>query len=679
VKLVKDTPFEVAWLVWRIRPPKPSLTVVVKATFDLCALGDCPIAATQALPTGDELHDDEEGESLRYESDLAPLKLRGECLLMGTYRPPAGAAPAPTSAGLLFRVGPVNKRLALFGEREFTGLGGITPPAPITAIPLRWERAFGGPGSKANPLGRGLAPAPGSRDKVVRLPQIEQPHAPVVGRGDRPAPAATWPVPRGFAARASLTGTYDRKWLEGRWPWFPEDFDYDHFNAAPADQRIDGYFHGDEEIGLTGALPDLARVQCRLPGLRPRAYLEPQGGTGDVNEAGLREVPLALDTIIVDLDRRQVLGLWRGVAELDSDDLALQKRLFVKHEPLGAAATETPAAALRRVLAAQEQNEAPSPPPAALPVPPRASNPGGRGELEARWKTGASCAGLQLAGADLSALDLRGCDLSKAILTGANLRGARLEGAKLDGAILQDADLTGAAVAGVSLVGADLTACRGGALVFDGARLDDAIAIDAQLGGARFLKSSLTKTDLSGATLDKATFEDCDLSRADLSRARLDEAVFVRCRLVEAWMEGGVSAKRARLDDCELRLLRASDGGDFTEASFARADLAGARFSRSRLDRASFAFALLDDAQLAEAQLAGADLRGCKLRRARLPGANLADAALPAADLYEANLEGADLRRADLTGASLFRAELWQAQLEGATLEAADLTGTKLA
>jgi uncharacterized protein YjbI with pentapeptide repeats len=670
VKLVKDTPFEVAWLVWRIRPPKPSLTVVVKATFDLVALGDCPIAGEQALPTGDENHDDDEGTSLRSETDLAPLKLRGEALLLGTVRP----ATQVREAVMTFQVGRIKKRLALFGDRFFTALGGITAPEPITGIPLRWERSFGGAGYKANPLGRGLDPL-SEGDKRVPLPNVEQPQAPIVGRGDRPPPAATWAVPRTFASRAALAGTYDRKWRETRWPYFPEDFDYDHFCAAPKDQQIEGYFHGDEDIALAGALPDLPRVQCRLPGLRPRAFLDP--ASAPEGQPALREVSLQLDTITVDLDRRKVLCLWRGVAEVESDRLTELRRLFVMHEPLGAVAPEAPAAALARCLAASE-GPPPSPPvslPAAVPAPAAA---GARARLEEAHQSGASCAGANLAGADLTGLDLSGLDLTKAILTGAKLGGARLDGARLDGAILQEADLTGASVVGASFAGADLGGCRGPALAFERAVLDDALAVDAHLPGARFTGASLKKADLSGADLTKAVFEGCDLSQADLSRGKLDDAVFTKCRLAEAWMEGGVSAKRARLDACELGLLRASEGADFTEASFNGAQAAGARFVRARLAKANFSHAVLDDAHFAEAQLPGAALVGCRLRRARFTAANLEGAAMVKADLFHADLEGADLRGADLTGSSLYRAELWQAKLEGANLEATDLTGTKL-
>ncbi|MFS8068306.1 MAG: DUF2169 domain-containing protein, partial [Byssovorax sp.] len=86
--IVKDTSFEIGWLAWQARPPRPSLTVVVKGTFDLVPSGECPISELQALLTGDEYHDGDIERSTRYASDLALLKPRAECLLMGSYRAP---------------------------------------------------------------------------------------------------------------------------------------------------------------------------------------------------------------------------------------------------------------------------------------------------------------------------------------------------------------------------------------------------------------------------------------------------------------------------------------------------------------------------------------------------------------------------------------------------------------
>jgi uncharacterized protein YjbI with pentapeptide repeats len=681
VRLVKDSPFEVAWFVWPVRPPRPRLTVVVKATFELVADGECPIAAEQALPCGDENHGDET-ESLRYESDLAPFKPRGECLVIGTYRPPPGAP--VRSAALGFRIGPVQKQLALWGDRHYTPLGSVSDAAPIQAIPLRWERAFGGPAFDDNPHGRGIARVEVEGKRVVLLPNVERPEGLAGGSPDQLEPAACWPVPRTFPARAGLMGSYDASWLKKRWPWFPEDFDWRYFNAAPPDQQITGFFRGDEQIQLLDALPDAPVVRCRLPGLRPRVLVEADAPAGAAPPP-LHLLAPDLDTITVDLDARRVICLWRCGFEVDDESLAGIRGLFVAHERLDAPA-RAPAedrAALDQVVAASEDEGAAAEAPAGPPPPPLPSlDPAAlaalRAELVEARAAGSSCAGRVLAGADLSELDLGGLDLSNAVLTGASLRGARLDGARLDGANLLGADLTGASLRATSLAGADLTGCRGPGLSFEETQLDDAQVSEAGLAGARFVRASLRRADLSRAALGGATFEDCELSEADLSGARLDDAVLTRCRLVDASL-AGASAQRARMDGCELGLLRGSGALDLSGASLRGVKAAGARFRGARLDGANLSLALLDDANFSEASLVGALLLGCQMRQGRFDRARLLKAQLAGSDLYQASFEGADLRGADLRGASLYGAELWKADLDGAQLETADLAGTKLA
>ncbi len=66
-------------------------------------------------------------------------------------------------------------------------------PAPFTRMPLRWERSFGGPGNKANPVGRGTRVLE-EESGLVPLPNIEDPSRPVVSRDDAPPPAGMFPI-----------------------------------------------------------------------------------------------------------------------------------------------------------------------------------------------------------------------------------------------------------------------------------------------------------------------------------------------------------------------------------------------------------------------------------------------------------------------------------------------------
>ena len=693
MKIVKDTPIEIGWLVWQARPPRPSLTVVVKGTFDLVPAGECPLSGLQALLTGDEYHDGDVERSARYASDFALLKPRAECLLMGSYRAP-GAVPV-TAAAVAFRVGKVMKRLALVGDRHWKAgvLGGATDPLPFQTMPLCWERCFGGSGVAENPVGRGLAPLRASGQLPIALPNIESPTAMVRSAADRPDPAGAFPIAPTWPSRRAFGGTYDEAWQKTRWPFFPEDFDWGYFNAAPRDQQIEGYWRGDEEIELTGLHPAEPLIRCRLPGVRPRVFLHHTGA-----DAGLREVALNLDTITLDVDTLRVHCVWRGLAEIARETLEGIPHIFVVHEPLARHSPLVECEAWferqRRKIAEEEGAFAAEAPPAAatasVAVPAltaltpedatqrRDRAAALRERVQRALLDGVSCAGWELIDADLSDLDLARADFTRALLTRARFDRSSLDEARLDGAILHEATVSRASFRGASLVGALLTSARGAEVVFDGAILDDAQGSDASFPGARFLKTSLRRAELARVDLTSARFEDAILDSADLAGATLDGAVFVRSILVDTSLESGASAKRARLDGCDLRKLRASEGADFTGASLRGATAQGARFAKARLDRAQLAGANLDGADFSEASLAEASLARCSLRKARFDDAAMVGATLRGSDLHEARLEGADLRDADLRGCNLYGAELWKVRLEGAQLEGADLSGTKL-
>ena len=80
MRYVKDTPLEMAHRVWQLRPPQPSLTVVVKGTFDPVQDGAAVLAPKQPPPACEAYYDDDVERSLRTGREQA-----------------AGAAHQPTS------------------------------------------------------------------------------------------------------------------------------------------------------------------------------------------------------------------------------------------------------------------------------------------------------------------------------------------------------------------------------------------------------------------------------------------------------------------------------------------------------------------------------------------------------------------------------------------------------
>ncbi len=686
MKIVRDTPFEFGYLVAQVRPPQPSLTIVVKATFTLAHGLACPLAPVQVPCGGDVHHDDEPSQSLRYDSDYAVLKPRGECTVVGTCHPPAGSPPGVS--GVAFKIGSVTKALAVFGDRQWVRRALVqvaSEPAPFAAMPLRWERSFGGAGFDRNPVGVGAGSATTPTGARHPLPNVEDPRQMMRSAGARPDPAGCFPIPRTWPARTRRAGTCDAEWLRTRWPDLPRDFDWGYFNAAPEDQQIQGYWRGDEEIVLRNLRPGLPLVQTRLPGRRARCFVA-SGGR-------LREVAMQLDTLAVDADAGVVFAVWRGVTEVASEKLTDIERLFVMDEPLAARTTVAGCGARMEALLAAEAADDNGFAPVAVPGIDPGIDPGAgpstaapavtppavpRAEIAERLQRGEGFAGEDLSGADLSGMDLAGRDLAGAILAGAVLEGASLAGASMAGAMLAGAVLRGAVLRGAVLTNADMTGVSAAGAVLDGAVLDGAVLVGAALAGAKLKGASLRGAELTQADLTGADLREARLDKADLTGATLDGADFTRASLVDATLEG-VSAARVTMDECDLTKLRASDGARFPDGSFRNARAKGSRWGGAVLDRAVFLFADLERADFSAASLVGASLGGCTLRGARFQEARMSGASLLKADAMEANFEAADLSQADLRGANLFGAQLWRAHTAGARFEQANLTRTRLA
>ncbi|MFO0629682.1 MAG: pentapeptide repeat-containing protein [Polyangiales bacterium] len=686
MEVLRDTTLEVAFVTTPLTPPRQTLTVVVKATFDLPPEGPCVLSAEQLPVAGDVFVDDDPAKALRYESDLAPLKPDGECLIL--------TGPTPPGAAAAFALGPLRRMLA-----------------------------------QAD--GRGLVPS--------------------------------GPVPRTAPARTRLAGTFDAAWQRDRWPFLPVDHDIAYHLAAPPEQRIKGFWVGDEELVLRDLCPGRSLVRTRLPGITPRVFAM-RTATGEAE--GLR---MRLDTIIVDAPAARVIALWRGTFDVADDRLQDLHTLVLWHEPL--AARSGSAQARARVEAAHAKAEAElagfvpepvpddddddvplggtvlfsdawgprdevelaaskalddaraqihetlaamggaaaddasggdaadapteaqlreaaaatgiplealrgdvAPPPDAPPAPAISA---ARERLFAALEAGAPTSDLDLTGIDLRGVALPGVDLSGCLLTDADLTDAVLPYAKLPRATLTRAKLTGADLTGADLTGADLTGAGGARVSLRGATLRDAVLQGASLPGATMQGCRAERAEARDATLTDADLSDATLDGADLSGARLDGARAPGASLVATSLEGA-SARGIDLTRADLTKLRASEGAVLAGAMMREVKGAQGIYGDADLSDADLSFGVFRRAEFSRANLAGALLDGCDLKGARAVGAKLAGAMMRRADAMEINLEGADLANADLRGTSLFGAQLWKARVHGARFEQTLLGGTLL-
>jgi hypothetical protein len=266
-------PLPVASLVWQPAPGRHVLTIVCKATFDLAPVTS-ELSADQEAPNEDDNHwDDDPARSLYSPSDLAPFKPRADILLVGHAFAPRGEPVQSLVARLL--VGELDKSIEVFGERAFTRQGGMRETARFTKMPLRYERAAGGPGTK-NPVGvRSDATDPYG---ASLFPNLQPVGLSVSSPGDYIEPVGFGPIAPTWRDRMERLGPHAAAFTPDsvrRRP-LPENFDGAYFNAAPRDQQVDAIRSG-ERLVLEHLHRDHARLVTSLRGVYPQARGDPAG------------------------------------------------------------------------------------------------------------------------------------------------------------------------------------------------------------------------------------------------------------------------------------------------------------------------------------------------------------------------------------------------------------------
>jgi hypothetical protein len=278
MEVINDTPFEVEALPFSNGPNgKPVLTVIVKGTFDIRPNEVVEVAAEQIpIAFGDELYDEKQGGSVKFESDVAPFKPRADIVLVGRAHVPRGGSALALDVSL--RVGQVKKTIRVFGDRRWKFSGPLmsehpTKPEPFTTMEITYERAFGGIDKEGgrfcaeNLVGRGFFAK--KSKKVIGgalLPNIEDPQKLIKAWKDHPMPVGFGFYGRAWKPRSGYLGTYDDKWREERSPDPPEDFKFDYHNAAHPDLQVNGYLKGNEEVELINLTSD-GSIRFKLPGV----------------------------------------------------------------------------------------------------------------------------------------------------------------------------------------------------------------------------------------------------------------------------------------------------------------------------------------------------------------------------------------------------------------------------
>jgi|GEM_PF-498189 len=239
--------------------------------------------------------------------DMGMPKPNGEFLVSGQFYSP-GNHPV-TGGEVKVQLGKQEKRIYVFGPRTWQA-GFPSEPEKIVSMPIDYAMAFGGKGYKKNPDGIGLD------DNL--LPCVEDPAHLIASRGDKPDPAGFSPFDSRMPQRTRYQGTYDLNYKKKYFPGFPEDHDWRFFLCSPFDQRIKGYYNGDETYSIHNMHPEFPVLNGQFPGLYARCFINGKADKAVQKEFG--ELPLNLDTIWLFPDKLLGLLIFRGVTEVEDDE-----------------------------------------------------------------------------------------------------------------------------------------------------------------------------------------------------------------------------------------------------------------------------------------------------------------------------------------------------------------------
>lgn len=626
MKIIAEPPLQLGMMVSSFDPPQFVGCFFGKLTCKLVP-GVVTPSDEPDLVSGDVYADDDLTKPLLYPSDFVPKKPRVDVVVNAAAHAP-GKVPVP-QLDVSMSLGPIAKTLRVFGKRLWKqGMLARSPggPAePFAVQPIGYQFAIGGPGAKQNPAGMGL--------DGEEMPRVEDPKALLTRpRGD--VPPGFGAIPPAWPQRFELTGSYRGNYVKERWPWFPTNFDFGYFNAAPRDQQIDGDLKGDEKLILENLHPAESTFRTRLPGLRLRLFANIRAG----DLLTFREIPVRLDTVWVDVPTEKLALVWRGHINVSTPKMREIEHLLLWTEPRAEPAK--PLSHYQALLAEHlaEAVEAPEPPDPPTPDDDDAAFEAefaatdkelaaAEASLEALAAKEAATKAQPIVAATKSAAD----DLRAMLANTPNLPAANV--AEIQGMIAE-----------MQSVEAEFTAMDA---EFDADFPPDATLDKIRAGEAGDGPYSLDGQDLAGRDLTKIDWRGSSFAKANLAGAKLS----------------GV-----RLDDANLIGANLS-GADLTGANLNGADLTGAA-----LEGAKFAGAILIEARLVNHNLAGVDFTGCDAAHADFSGSNLRGAKLAQVKLVSADLSKCTLEKADFRGANLARADLGGVQATGANFDGADLS-----
>ena len=322
LQIDNQTPFYAVLSVLPDRDAIDTMYVILKATL---VLRPKLALAPEQLPVtlADEYYGDPTESSLKAVSEIHIGKPGTDVVLVGRAWGAQGQAVRETLVRVL--AAEREKSIRVIGDRVWQSDGTPTAAEPFEAMPLVWERAFGGVhqlgdemlAEERNPIGVGFAGKRSAEELTGHpVPNLETPGQPLERQGQIHTPACFAPTAPHWLPRRAFAGTYDEVWQRKRAPYLPADFDPRFLQCAATELTFDRHLRGGEPIEVHGASPE-GPIAFPIPAANLRVEVRVAGG--------LEHPPVNLETVLLEPDDNRVSLTWRAALPCDRKVLKVEK------------------------------------------------------------------------------------------------------------------------------------------------------------------------------------------------------------------------------------------------------------------------------------------------------------------------------------------------------------------
>jgi hypothetical protein len=322
LQLDNNTPFAVNMAMYPNEAGVDTFYLIVKAGFNI---GEKWTLIDEQIPplTEDVYWGEPNQSSLKFASDYHLGKPATDIVMIGQACAPAGKPVKAIDVELT--VGEVEKTVRVFGDRVWRD-GQITAPKPFKAMPMVYEKAYGGVYitedeqqfcEERNPVGCGFAGDRSIDDmNGLPLPNLEDPADLIRQHSDQPAPSCFAFSSSSWQPRANYVGTYDQSWQNQQAPYLPGDFDKRFFNSAHSDLIYPGFLRGREAVRISNMHAD-GEIQFNLP----QVNLVSEVSIGNDTQSP----SFNLETLLLEPNQLQLSMVWRASINCDKRLLKIKQ------------------------------------------------------------------------------------------------------------------------------------------------------------------------------------------------------------------------------------------------------------------------------------------------------------------------------------------------------------------